>query len=227
MRLSNSVNCFLACVLFLFSLSGCRFWQNTENTNVSQVPEIKSEFPFSTKEPDNFTVEIVVTVGENERKTLMSRSGSKRRYDYDVGESNQHAVINADKTYTLLAAKKIYAEHTAAGAQQSAADPPGDPLAWLYVKPDVRIETLETKESVTKYSVKLAGNDSSEIYIYVDETIGLPVKQEFFSVIADQKTLQYMMELRNFRAEVDESVFAVPKDFRRVSPAEFQRLLRQ
>lgn len=223
MHLSNSANCFLACALFLFLILGCRYWQNTENTNVSQAPEVKSEFPFSTREPDNFTVEIVVTVGESERKTLLARSGSRRRYDYDHGEADQVSVINSDKIYTLIPARKVYSEDAAKSSQQ----PADDPLAWLYVRPDAQIDKLETQGNITKYSVKLAGSDSSEIYIYVDDSIGLPVKQEFYSVVADQKTLQYIMEIRNFRPDADENLFAIPQDFRRVSPEEFQRILRQ
>lgn len=226
MRLSNSANCFLASALFLSFISGCRYWQNTENTNVSQVPEIKSEFPFSTREPENFTVEIIVKIAESERKTLFTRSGAKRRYDYDHGDEDQVSVINSDKTYMLFPAKKVYAENTALNTQP-VGDPLGEPLAWLYAKPDARIDKLETQNNITKYSVKLAGSDASEIYIYADENIGLPVKQEFYSIIADQKTLQYIMELRNFRTDVDENLFVIPKDFRRVSPDEFQRILRQ
>jgi hypothetical protein len=221
MRLSNSPNCFLACALLLLFISGCRFWQNTDSTNVSQVPEIKSEFPFSTKEPENFTVEIVVSTSGIERKTLMVRSGAKRRYDYDAGEENQRTVIVSDKTYVLFPAKKVYTDDA---GDQSADDPLSDPFAWLYAKPEVAVETLGVQDGLMKYLVRLAKSNSSEICIYVDESIGLPVKQEFFSVIGETRTLQYIMELRNFRPEVDESAFEVPKDLRRVSFEEFQRL---
>lgn len=226
MRLSNSPNCFLACALFLLFISGCRFWQTTDNTNVSQLPEIRSDFPFSTKEPDNFTVEIVISAGGIERKTQMARSGAKRRYDYDAGEEHQRSVIVSDKTYVILPAKKLYAE-TAATEDQPVADTPGDPLGWLYAKPNALVEKLGVQDGLTKYAVKLADSPSTEIYIYVDETIGLPVKQEFFSVIGDSRTLQYIMELRNFRPEADETVFEIPKDLRRVSFEEFQRLSNQ
>lgn len=226
MRLSNSPNCFLAFALFLLFISGCRFWQNTDSTNVSQVPETKSEFPFSTKEPETFTVEIVASTGGVERKTLMARSGAKRRYDYDAGEEHRRTVIVSDKTYVLLPAKKVYTDNAAA-ANQPAGDPLGDPFAWLYAKPEVAVEALGVQDGLMKYLVRLAESNSSEIYIYVDETIGLPVKQEFFSVIGDTRTLQYIMELRNFRPEADGSAFEIPKDLRRVSFEEFRRLSNQ
>lgn len=227
MRLSNSPNCFLACALVLLFISGCRFWQNTDNTNVSQAPEIRSEFPFSTKEPEIFTVEIVISAGGTERKIVMARSGAKRRYDYDTGEEDQRSVIVSDKTYGLLPVKKVYTDNAAAAADQLAGDPVGDSFAWLYAKPQVSVEVLGTQDGLAKYAVKLAEGGSSEIYIYVDEKIGLPVRQEFFSVIGGERTLQYIMEFRNFRPEADERAFAIPKDLRRVSTEEFQRLLRQ
>lgn len=227
MRLSNPPNCFLACALFLLFISGCRFWQNTDSTNVSQVPEIKSEFPFSTKEPEDFTAEIVVSAGGVERKTLVTRSGAKRRYDYDAGEERQRTVIVSDKTYMLLPAKKVYTDNATAAADPPASDPVGDPFALLYAKPEVSVEALGIQDGLTKYAVRLADTNSSEIFIYVDETIGLPVKQEFFSVNGDERTLQYIMELRNFRRAADESVFEIPKDLRRVSFEEFKRLSNQ
>ena len=51
--------------------------------------------------------------------------------------------------------------------------------------------------------------------IYFDEAIELPVKQEFFSIDGETRTLKYSMELRDFQTSVDPSVFQIPVGFRR------------
>jgi len=61
----------------------------------------------------------------------------------------------------------------------------------------------------------------SEILIYIDPTVGIPVKQEFFSVHDEQKTLQYTVELQNIVLEVEDSLFEIPKDLQKVSSANF------
>jgi outer membrane lipoprotein-sorting protein len=88
---------------------------------------------------------------------------------------------------------------------------------------------LGTENNLTKYRVRMgdAENPNSEILIYVDEQIKLPVRQEFYSTSGEQKTLTFAVELKNFKTEADEKLFEVPKDFRKITPKEFQEVLRQ
>ena len=60
--------------------------------------------------------------------------------------------------------------------------------------------------------------------IYVDESLGLPVKQEFFSINGNQRTLEYSVELTNIRREIDTGVFEIPPGFRQTSIDEFRKL---
>ncbi|MBS1797228.1 MAG: hypothetical protein JSS81_25605 [Acidobacteria bacterium] len=213
--------------LLAILFSGCGFWKKTTDAEPSQnLPvsdDLKSEIPFSTREPERFQAEIVVTTGEIERVTLTARSGANRRYDFNYGTKNQLTSLQADKNYLLLPEKKIYAEATA--PPPAAADDWANFLTteWLSEKSAASFEKLETTGNLTKYRVKPGANETAEILIFVDEKLGLPFKEEFYGGEAGQKTLLYTVELRNFKPEPDDGLFAVPKDFRKVPVDELRR----
>ena len=222
MVLSNPVKFFLAASLFLLICTSCRFWQSDENKPVSLVSDIKSDIPFSTTEPANFQAEIVITAGGIERKIFVARKGVLRRIDYDYGEQNQHSTLETEKRYVLSSRHKMYAEVVnTPGAGFS------DPLTeqLLNLRGYAKFEDLGTENNAEKYRVKVAGSDSAEIIIYVDQASGLPVKQEFFSINGDARTLQYSFEMRELKLETDDTIFQVPAGYRMTAPDEFYRVI--
>src|SRR4051812_6041344 len=108
---SNLTKFFAVFTLSLTLFSSCRFWTKTDNTNSSQTPtvsdELKTEIPFSTKEPERFQAEIVVTANETERKTFLARNAGARRYDFNFGAKNQLTNLQTDKNYLILPEKRI------------------------------------------------------------------------------------------------------------------------
>ncbi|HEY8560258.1 MAG TPA: hypothetical protein VIL74_07765 [Pyrinomonadaceae bacterium] len=221
---------FFAVFAFTFLLfSGCRFVSNKSDADSSAPPvadELKSEIPFSTKEPERFQAEIVMTANEAERRTFVARGGARRRYDFDFGAKNQVTLLQTDKIYRISPALRIYAEE--AGGLPVPADDWTNFLTneWLNEKLPANFEKLETVENLTKYRVRPAESAASEVYLYVDEKNGLPVKQEFYSTAAPKAPL-YTVELKNLRLDADESLFILPADFKRVSPEEFAERVRQ
>ncbi len=79
---------------------------------------------------------------------------------------------------------------------------------------------------MTKYRAVFGESGKSEVVIWIDEKIGLPVKQEFYSIGGEQKILTFTFEMKNFKPQTDENLFEIPKDFRKVSIKEFQTSLR-
>lgn len=229
---SSNLTKFFAAFALIFTLfSGCRLWQNTGNSNSSSTPQVsddlKSEIPFSTKEPEQFQAEIVVTTGETESRRFIARDGARRRYDFNFGAANQLTSLQADKNYLMLPAAKIYTENTE--TQTGETDDWMNFLTteWLSAKRDASFEKLESVENLTKYRVRLNESDASEIFIYVDQISGLPIKQEFFAIGGDgQKNLAYSFELKNLKLETDENLFNVPADFKKVGQEEFRKILR-
>lgn len=220
---------FLALALAFFS--ACRSGQNdngeTGAAKPSIVEELKSEIPFSTKEPENFQAEIVVSSNGIERKTFVARNGARRRYDFNADAKNQISTVATDRNYLISPDKKIYAE---AASDENVAAPEG----WtdfltnqrLDAKPETIFERLEIEANLTKYRVKLNSAAESEILIFVDEARGFPVRQEFYSIGGGQRTLNFAVELRNLKIPADENSFVVPQNYRKVSPEEFRKILR-
>ncbi|MEJ7848162.1 MAG: hypothetical protein WKF92_08760 [Pyrinomonadaceae bacterium] len=222
MFLSNPAKSFLAGSLVLIISAGCGSGPDNQNTNVPIVPEIKSELPFSTKEPENFQCEMVVTAGETVRTTFIAKKGGKRRIDYNSGETNQRSFLQNDRDYIISYDKKIYAE--IAPAQNSgAAEGPWDEFTSRLLNERSRagIEEIGSEGSLKIYKIIIGESNLTEILIYIDPAIGIPARQEFFSVSGDRKTLQYSFEFKNLVLEVDDSLFEIPKNLRKVSPANF------
>jgi outer membrane lipoprotein-sorting protein len=227
MFLSNPAKSFLACILLLFLVGGCGFLETGENKPVLIVPETKSRIPFKTKEPETFQCEVVVTTGDATRRTLLARKGERRRIDFDPGEKDQRAVLRSEKEYVLAFDKKIYAEKAAPTGPISADAQFSELTSELLTRGErAEFEEIGREGSIVKYVVHLEGGEANEILVYFDEAIGLPVKQEFLTISGAERTLQYSVEIVNFRTDVDESLFAVPAGFRKVSLSEFHNLLR-
>ncbi len=222
---------FVLLALVLLFCSSCRYWQKAETGTPDPTPfavkELKSEIPFSTREPEIFQTEIVVTANGQERKTFVARNGANRRLDFNFGAKNQVSVVHTDKNYLILPDKKIYAENLN-GEKAADSENWTDFLTteWLNAKTEAKFERLETEGNLTKYLVRLGADDLSEILVYVDEAQGFPVRQEFYSTGDGQKILTFSVELRNMKSQTDDNLFAIPKDHRQVSADELRRILR-
>lgn len=219
---------FFACFTLVFLLfSGCRFFRETSSENTSATPAVsdtlKSEIPFTAKEPEVFQAEIVVTTGGAERVTFVARNGANHRYDFNFGKRNQLTNLQTDKNYLIIPGKKVYAENTP--AQTFGTDDWSDFLTteWLSEKTEAKFERLETAENLTKYRV--TAGDASEILIYVDEKIGLPVRQEFYTVGDGQKVSTYTFELKNLKLETNAELFAIPAGFKKIPIQELRKIL--
>jgi hypothetical protein len=228
---SNLTKFFAFFALSFLLFSACRSVSDAGGANSSATPvadDLKSEVPFAGREPARFQAEIVVTAGDTERRTFIARDGDARRWDFNFGAPNQLTNLQTDKNYLLWAARKVYTE-TSVGGQTAATDDWSSFLTtrWLSEKQPANFEKLETAENLTKYRVRLGDAAATEVFVYLDEKTGLPVKQEFYAVGGgEQKTLTYSSELKNLKLDADAQLFIVPADFRRVSTEEFWKLWR-
>lgn len=161
----------------------------------------------------------------------MARNGLRRVTIFNYGEKNAVTRLNsADNTaVSIYPEKKIYAEFSGESASQD--DSTNDFLTteWLNQKTDASFENLGVENGLSKFRVKLGdtNNSNSEIMIFVDDNLKIPVRQEFYSTNGDQKTLTYSVELKDFKTSTDGNLFELPKDFKKVSAKEFQEILRQ
>ena len=239
---SNPAKLFYLVLFFSICFSACGFWRKAdENSNASPTPftaqEIPSEIPFSNKEPEVFQSEIIISSfinGEkSERRTFIARSGGRRLAIFAAGEKAEVSFLQIDETraFSISREKKIYTENvlnrasTASGGENF-----NDFLtvAWLNAKASAAFENLGAENGLRRFLVRLNNSDASEILIYVDENLKIPVRQEFYSRAGEQKTLLYAVELKNFQTQTDDKLFEPPpKDFRKVSREEFDKIVRQ
>ena len=211
MFLSTPVKIFGAALLLPMILAGCSFWRNNDNTASFAAPQKKSEFPFSTREPEVFQAEILIRTGDIERRMRIARDGEKRRIDYDVESDAHRAVIVSDREYVIDFKRKQVRERELSGSGTLRKEV----ASFLNVRDYADFEESGGQGSVREYRGRINESDSSEVSVFFDESIGLPVRQEFYSVNGDERKLQYTVELRDFRREVDPSLFAVPAGFAR------------
>jgi hypothetical protein len=211
----------------LLFCQACSFWRG--QTDPTPAPfaaeEIKSAIPFSTKEPNVYQTEIVVTANGVKDVTFTARNETNRLTVYNFQTESETAVLElgANQTFLMAARRKIYAEKEHGGVETA------DFLTaeLLNQNTDARFETLGAENNLVKYRVKLDESQNSEVIIFVDEKIGLPVKQEFYSVRDEQRILTSTVELRNFNFSADAKFFEVPKDYRKVSSKEFYEITRR
>ena len=221
---------FLLCAAL--SVQGCSFFRGESGAgNASPTPfaaeEIKSAIPFSTKEPETYQTEIVVTANGVEDKIFTARNGERRLTVFNFQTESETRVLHlADgQSFLIAPGRKIYAPRESVSESESANDFLTAEL--LNQKTGANFERLGAESGFMKYRVHLDETANSEIIVSVDEKIGLPVKQEFYSTRDGQQILTSTVELRNFNLQAEEKFFEVPKNFQKVSTKEFYENLRR
>ena len=213
MFLSNPVKIFHAVCCLSILFAGCSLWRGNENSAVTFASQPKNEYPFIAREPEVFQAELVVRTGETERRMFIARNGEKRRIDYDVGSDNHHGVVISDKEYLLFYKRKVFEERPLSANVAALYEPLSAQV--LTTRDYANFEEINRDRSVVEYSAQINESSNSESIIFFDEAIGLPIRQEFYSMEGDERKLQYSVALEGFRTEADLDLFIVPKNFRR------------
>src|SRR6476619_5312728 len=141
MFLSNRAKYFLTFTFFLISSASCGWIRTVSDDKPSSISGTGSELPFSTKEPEKYVAEFVITSGEIQRIIRVVRDESRRRYDFDLGQSDQLTVLLGPRNVRMLPNKKIYIEDAKSGMPDGSA---GDPItgSLLYQKHFAKFEEL-------------------------------------------------------------------------------------
>ena len=215
-------------MLFSAFAAACGFWQSDEdNSNLSpgiNFPETSAQIPFSTKEPERFQTDVVISNFINGRKTVrkyfIARDGGNflQRFDADNEKGTSFLRTGDNKMFLVNHGSKTYREISGDQAEVFSDDSLIKNLTskWLNEKTAATFEKLQPKENPAGYRVNFEEAKNSEVLIYVDENLNLPVRQEFYGVAGEQKTLLYSIELQNFQTETDGDIFALPEKYRKI-----------
>jgi hypothetical protein len=216
MFLSTPAKIFHAICFLSIAFAGCSLWRSNENSAAASASEPKSEYPFVTREPEIFQAEIVVRTGDTERRTFIARNGEKRRMDFGVGTEDRRAVVITDKEYLLYFKRMVFEEHELSSNAAEHYQPLTAQI--LNLRDYASFEEIDRDGPVVQFKARVNESPNSEVLIFFDENIGLALRQEFYSIEGAQRSLEYSVELRNFRAEAEPELFAVPKNFHRQVP---------
>ena len=218
MRLSNPRKFFPVIALVLLSLPACRFWQ-TADRPATLMGEAANELPFSTKTPDIFQSRVVITAGSVTEKYFMARAGERSRIDYSVGGPGERSVVQNGSEFLVSFRRKIYAEQPPGQVEISPNDDVMSDL--LYHKPYADFEKMGRENNITTYKVRFGDAASGDAIIYIDEDIGIPVKQEFYSINGDRRTLEYSVEFQDLKLTAEDDLFKIPDGFKKITVQEF------
>ncbi|MGB2752005.1 MAG: hypothetical protein WBC19_08095 [Pyrinomonadaceae bacterium] len=211
MFLSNLPRPFLLVIAFTLVTQACWWSQTNENKEISLTGESSSEFPFATKEPEVYQADVVVTAGGIESRWSVARNGEKSRYDIYAGTTMTVSQIRSDKLYHLDHRKKTYWEMNEKPGSGEISD-----IARSFFRGYEHNDFDETgrEGTIIKYKVRPIDKRPGSIMISIDTARGMMIKQEF--IAADGST-EYVYELRNLKLSVDDSAFAMPSDYRKIT----------
>jgi hypothetical protein len=220
--------------------------QNSAGANAGgAVEETLTTPPFATKEPERYQALRVITSSTGAEannqgaadssisQSFIARDGESRREDYETPTGTKVSFLQlSNASYVLLPEKKMYAEwKPLAGGEGEGggANVPPDfsPDKLLNeVRPEAHYEKLGVEivagRATQKYRVTLSGKTgaakemATESLVWVDETLGMPIKSEMTSTGGAHVTT----ELRDIKEAVDASLFELPLDYRKVEERE-------
>ena len=209
MFLSNLGKYFLLAPIFALFLLACGSSQTNENRPVEIKVETKSEFPFSTKEPEVYQADIVAGAGGVEDKWFAARKGDKWRIDFFVNGELVYSQIRNDRMFSIDHKKKSYSSEPVGSAESTVFT---ELTANFFSGKEYReFEEVSRQGGLVKYKVRKSDVSKDEIMIDIDTKTGVIVKQEFSAADGSAK---FVYEVKNLKTEVDDSIFSIPAGFR-------------
>jgi hypothetical protein len=221
--------CSSVALLFLVACTAHNERVNTENGPSKTV--VSSTPPFQTKEPDRYSATRTITITRISGETVVTRSsiardGELRRYEFEAADDADKRTVYLDVPegrFVLLPGEKIYAdlgsENDAGLSKEDETFPEGllhsDITSTSYQK--IGPESIGGR-STTKYRIVVNSSSSenvsvSETLMWVDDELHMPIKSETKSAGGGK----VIMEISDLVLKVDESVFKIPPDYKRLS----------
>lgn len=224
MFLSNLHRYFLLLILIAPMLQSCSGTTANSNSSAPIIGELKSEFPFSTKEPDTYQGDFVVTIGSTEEHFFRARKGGFSRIDIFKGNDVSSIQIVTDKIYTIDTIRKIYTEEVITAGAINAVPVFDATNGFFAGKEYTAFEEIGRDGDITKYRVKNADPAKGEILVSVDTSSGLMIRQEFISPRTEtiESVPNVTFDIRNLKLDVDDSIFQLPAGLRKVGKDEFR-----
>ncbi len=230
MKFSRKAALPLLVAVFLF-VASCSRIAGPETTPTNSPGSIKSSSPpFPTREPERYRATRVITTTRNGADTQVvttriARDGINRREEHQAATGITVYLENADGSFIVDPLQKLYAQINDTGNKDGlpASSEGLDSPTLDQVRGEATYELLGTEQvgdrKTTKYRVTYGGavktGTQVETFIWIDESLGMPIRSETKSGEAGDRTT-VLMELRESTTEVDPQLFRLAGDYRRV-----------
>ena len=217
----------LCCALLVFA--SCSSQSNSPATNNAPTEAIVSSTPpFQTKEPERYRATRTITSVAAGGKTTVAKSsttkdGQMRRTETEVASKRLVFLNVPEGTFILLPDEKVYA-NTSSGEPVRGSPEGGELTPEKLLHDDIGstgyqklgAETLAGRNT-NKYRVVVNSSNAAnvspyETLIWIDETLGMPIKSETKSPDGAHVT----MELSEITLDVDKAVFQIPEDYHKL-----------
>lgn len=208
-------------------------------TNDAQPEQqFSSTPPFQTKEPENYrAVRTLISTDAANRsittKTTIAKLGSLRREETQAGSNSALVFLELPEgRFIVFPQAQLYSNSDETDLQEP---PPNDlensPQRLLHPYP---VKTTYQKlgpenisgRNLMKYRVVVNTSvgpsvSTIETTMWIDETLGIPVKSESISGDGSRNT----MELSELSTDVDKTLFQLPAGYQKVALSELRRRL--
>ncbi len=211
---------FFTCIFALFSVS-CGSESKNESTNGEVITRGKSEFPFSTKEPEVFQGTFVVSDGNSEKRWFLARSGDQWRFDIFRDGEPSITQLRTDKLYLIDHVRRSYCEVPQTPGLLELPDP--ILFGFFSSKGYRRFEDLGIELGLRRYKVSTDEDPTDDIIIFIDTESDMIVKQEFYEGKGEAARLALSYEVRDLKRSIDEGVLTIPAGFKLVEYDDFQQ----
>jgi hypothetical protein len=218
MLLSNSRKSLIIIVITALAGASCGGNEPVANPTVKIEFKPTSEFPFPTREPDEYQAFAVVTAGDVVTKQFIARSGKRWRIDQYLGDQLAISEISNGKYYTVDHPRRLFAEQPLGTGNIGEIAPFSTDNGLFNSRMRYRFEEAGTEGSLTKYRFITNEDAAFDNFIWYDPNAGMVVRQEF-----SNGAVRSIFELREFQLQAPDELFNVPEGYTKTAIGDLRK----
>lgn len=207
-------------ILCVLLCQACGSTQTNQNAAAPASADTKSGYPFTTREPDAYQADFIID-GRSDDRTFIARKGDKWRRDYIRDGQAWLTELKTDKLYAIDHKRQVYSEQTVT----STSDDSINELTFDYFKGNNYRDFDEVSRdgNIIRYKVRQTADMKDEILVDFDQTSGMIVRHEFKGhPVEGQTPANYLFEIKNLSLSVDDSTFAIPAGYKKLTQEEYR-----
>jgi hypothetical protein len=259
---SRQVTMALAAIMLMLAAFGCTTGPGTnsnstalpgansnaaasENANASATPSTASTTPIPNREPDRYTMKMVISgqmnvethAGSGQWEIDFARLDAQRRWSIKLPSINQELIYleRPGLKYVILPSRSQYIEVTpeALGFSLGNMLTPAAIMERLSTRPHEQLGNESVNgRMATKYKFTgatdtgtRAGTVQADSFIYIDQETGLPLRVDLNATASGGASARGLLETRDIHLNPDASIFDIPAGYKKVTTEQLKQAL--